>query len=118
VEVRSSTQGQAERERDRMLRQVYQLLERNMLPDLDVLLPAQNRSGSDFLHIVARTDRHGSEVMLKRLRDQLSRSRDLKVEDANCSVSSEIIEIGDEERNLAPDECVAQVAARIKERLK
>lgn len=118
VEVRPPTQVQPARERERMLRQVHQLLERSMLPDLDVLLPVQSQAGADYFHIVARTDLHGSGVMVTRFRDQLSRCRELKTAGAHCSVSSEIVELSDEETNLPPDERVARLAAHIKERLK
>jgi signal transduction histidine kinase len=118
VEVRPQTQAQPERERERMLRQVHQLLERSMLPDLDVLLPVQSRSGTDYFHIVARTDLHGSDVMATRFRDQLSRCRELKAASANCSVSSEIVELSDSEKTLSSEERIARLAAHIKERLK
>lgn len=118
VEVRPQTQAQSERERERMLRQVHQVLERSMLPDLDVLLPVHSRTGADYFHIVARTDLHGSDVMARRFRDQLSRCRELKAASANCSVSSEIIELSDSEKPLPPEERIARLATRIKERLK
>ena len=118
VEVRPAAQVLADRERERMLRQVHQLLERSMLPDLDVLLPVQSRAGADYFHIVARTDLHGSGVMVTRFRDQLSRCRELKAAAAKYSVSSEIVELRNEETTLPPDERVARLAAHIKARLK
>jgi hypothetical protein len=64
VEVGPPTQAKAERERERILRLVHQLLERSVLPGLDVLLPVQNQAGADYFHIVARTDSYGSSVMV------------------------------------------------------
>ncbi len=68
VEVRPRTKGQTERVRERVLRQIQQILERSMLSDLDVLLPMQSRADVDLFHIVARTDEHGSDVMVSRFR--------------------------------------------------
>lgn len=118
VEVRPAKHVLADRERERMLRQVHQLLERSMLPDLDVLLPVQSRNGGDYFHVVARTDLHGSDEMVTRFHDQLSRCRELNTAGTNCALSREIVELSDEETNLPPDERVARMAAHIKERLK
>lgn len=118
VEVRPAKHVLAHRERERMLRQVHQVLERSMLPDLDVLLPVQSLAGADYFHVVARTDLHGSGVMVRRFRDQLSRGREPKASGVDCSVTSEIVELSDEERNLPADERVARLAAHIKGRLK
>ncbi len=118
VEVRSPTHAQVERDRERMLRQAYDLLERSMLPDLDVLLPVQSRGGADFFHIVARTDQRGRDVMVQRFRDQLSRCRELQSAGVDCTVSSEIIELGEKEKSLPQDEHLGHLARQIKVRLK
>ena len=110
VEVRAATQAQLERDHERMLQQVYQVLERSMLPDLDVLLPVQSRAGADFFHIVARTDQRGSEVMVARFREQLSRCRELTAAGLQCAVSSEILVLDDEEKSLPSSEWIARLA--------
>ena len=110
VEVRAATQAQPERDHERMLQQVYQVLERSMLPDLDVLLPVQSRAGADFFHIVARTDQRGSEVMVARFREQLSRCRELTAAGLQCAVSSEILVLDDEEKSLPSSEWIARLA--------
>ena len=110
VEVRAATQAQLERDQRRMLRQVYQVLERSMLPDLDVLLPVQSRAGVDCFHIVARTDQRGSEVMVARFREQLSRCRELTAAGLQCAVSSEILVLDDEEKSLPSSEWIARLA--------
>jgi len=117
VEVRPTTHWQTEREHGQMLNTVYQILERCMLADLDVLLPVQSLSDADFFSVVARTDQHGSEVMLSRMRDQLSGNQDMRSAGVFCSVASELLDLGDLRKESTLDQYVAQVAADIKERL-
>ena len=81
-----------------------------MLPDLDVLLPVQSRAGADCFHIVARTDQRGSEVMVARFREQLSRCRELTAAGVQCAVSSEILVLYDEEKSLPSSEWIARLA--------
>ena len=118
VEVRPRTKGQTERVRERVLRQIQQILERSMLSDLDVLLPMQSRADVDLFHIVARTDEHGSDVMVSRFREQLSGSKELKRADVDYSISSQVICATDEFMKLSPDRFITWLAAGIKERLK
>lgn len=117
IELYTPALSQSQRERERTLRQVGQILERCMLPDLDVLLPMQSGARSDFFHVVARTDRHGSEVMASRFRSQLSQYQESRSEEFRCVVSSEIFELSDAYLNLPLDGCVARVAEDIKRRL-
>jgi signal transduction histidine kinase len=118
VEVCSTTRLQAERDHERMLHKIHQILERCMLPDLDVLLPMQSNAASDLFNVVARTDQHGSEVMLSRFRDQLAGSRELKAAGVSYSIASEFIDLGDLWKELPLEKCVERVAADLKERLR
>ena len=118
VRVCLAKRGQAERDRERILRKVQQVLEKNMLSDLDVLLPTQNQAGTDFFHIVARTDQRGSDVMVSRFRDQLSQCKELKGPGVTCLVSCEVIVVAKEDEALPPDQYVARLAGHIKKRLK
>jgi signal transduction histidine kinase len=118
VEVRPSGPWQAERDHERMVHKVHQVLERCMLQDLDVLLPVQSKANSDLFSIVARTDQRGGDVMLSRFRNQLASSRELQAAGVSCSVASEVIDLGNLGKELPPEKCIAQVAASLKERLR
>ena len=117
VEVRPTTPWQTERDHEQILNTVYQILERCMLPDLDVLLPVQCLSDADFFSVVARTDQHGSEVMLSRMRDQMAGNQDLQSAGVRCSLTSELLDLGELRNESTLNQCLAQVAADIKQRL-
>jgi signal transduction histidine kinase len=118
VEVRPANPWRTERDHQHMLNTASQILERCMLPDLDVLLPPQSVTDADFFSIVARTDQHGSEVMLDRLRGQLTGSPELLAAGVRCSMAGELLDIEDLGRQLPLDQCVARVAADLKEKVR
>lgn len=89
-----------------------------MLPDLDAMMPTQSWGGSDFISIVARTDQQGSQVMLARLREQLSRSGDLRDAGVGWSLDGELIDLGALEKGQPLENSVTTVATYVKERLK
>jgi len=95
----------------------HQILERCMLADLDVLLPVQSRAASDVFSIVARTDRHGGNVMLSRFRKQLSRCHGLNDAGLTCSVDFDFLDLQGRGAGGPLEECVAQIAATIQQRL-
>lgn len=107
---------ESERDRQRMLNRATQLLERCILPDMDVLLPPQHRDESDFLSVLARTDAQGAEVLLSRIKDQLSRRADFKVSSVSTILGSEVIDF-DAVRTLPVEEAVAAAIVRLKETL-
>jgi signal transduction histidine kinase len=94
VEVHAVKAWPSERERERALLRIYHVIDRCILPDLDVLLPPQNRAGVDFFWIVACTDQRGADVIVKRVREQISLCEDLKLVGISCTVSSEVLNPG------------------------
>jgi len=118
VEARPTTPWQSEHHHEQMLNKTYQILERCLLPDLDVLLPVQNLANADFFSIVARTDQHGSEVMLSRIRDQLAGNPGLQSAGVRFSMASEVLDIAEIGREGPLDQCIARLAADLKERLR
>jgi signal transduction histidine kinase/CheY-like chemotaxis protein len=118
VEVLPTTHWQTEHDHEQMLNKTYQILERCMLPDLDVLLPVQSLPDTDLYSVVARTDQHGSEVMLSRLQDQFSGNPELQAAGVRCSIASELLDLGDLGKEMPLDDCVARVATDLKERIR
>ena len=99
-----------EMHRERSLYRIHQLLERCVLPDLDVLLPAENWAGSDVFGVVARTDERGANVMLSRIREQLSRFDDISHGDICSSVKSEVFDLASLVQGLTGERAAAPVA--------
>jgi signal transduction histidine kinase len=118
IEVRPTAPWRTERDHQHMLNRATQILERCMLPDLDVLLPPQSVADADFFSIVAQTDQHGSEVMLARIRNQLTANPELQAAGVRCSMAGELLDIADIGRELPLDQCVARVAVDLKEKVR
>jgi signal transduction histidine kinase len=93
IEVLPGKAWLSERNREKALSRFQHVLSRCILPDLDVLLPTQNRGRVDVFWIVARTNQKGADVMVKRFREQLSLCKDLARLGASWSVSSEILKL-------------------------
>lgn len=106
----------SERERQRILNRAGQLLERCILPDIDVLLPPQHQEECDFLSILARTDAHGAEVLASRISDQLSRRADFKAAGISTHVDFEKIDFAFV-KALPFEGAVAAAIEKLKERL-
>lgn len=106
----------SERDHQRVLNRAGQLLERCILPDMDVMLPAQHCGDSDFLSVLARTDAHGADVLLSRVKDQLARRADFKAAGVSTGLESEVIQFGFAQ-TLPVEEAVAAAVAELKERL-
>lgn len=117
IEVCPATPWRTEHDRERKVHKVHQVLERCMLADLDVLFPVQSRIESDAFIIVARTDRHGSNVMISRLRSQLSHCPELNEAGITCLVDCQIIDLQNVGMDGPLEQRVAQVAANVEQRL-
>lgn len=117
IRVNSKTSETTDNVRERTLHRIHQVLEKCMLPDLDVLLPMQSNNNFDFFSIVARTDQRGSDVMASRIREQLSANREGLTENADFSISSELIELHPLAKELAPANWIATTALILKEKM-
>lgn len=106
-----------EREREKALNRIQQVLERCMLPDMDALLPVETSNGADFFSIVARTDERGCEVMLSRVREQLSRCRDLEKAGIRWQAAGEVIQLSSLTKETSLDRCTACVSDHLRDRL-
>jgi signal transduction histidine kinase len=93
IEVLPAHAWPSERKRELALTKICQVVDRCILPDLDVLLPPQNREGIDLFWIVARANQKGADVIVKRIREQISLCEDLKLAGISCSVFSESLKL-------------------------
>jgi PAS domain S-box-containing protein len=107
-----------ERERERLLNKVRQLLEHCIRPDVDVLLPAQHCPEGDLLSVLAVTDDNGSRALLARMNQQLSRSASLNVPGVKWSTSVELVDLQAIPPGLPIEEAVTALSSQLKERLK
>ena len=95
VEVRPLKAWPAEHRREYILNVILNIISRCILPDLDVLLPPQNRGGVDLFWIVARTNKQGADVITKRLREQLSESKELRPAEIVYEVKNVVLNSGE-----------------------
>ena len=91
VRVLPLTAWPSQSNRERAVHRVQQILERCILPDLDVLLPLESSESLDSFGLVARTDSRGLQVLLKRIRKQLSHCESLQSVGIQCPVEGEVI---------------------------
>ena len=93
VQVSPFTGWPSQSNRERAVHRVQQILERCILPDLDVLLPLESSESLDSFGLVARTDDRGLQVLLKRIREQLSHCEALQGLGIQCPVAGEAIDL-------------------------
>jgi len=117
IELQAAKASFTEQERHRKSHTICQLLEHCMLPDLDVLLPPQNRAGRDRFWIAARADEHGAGVLAARIRGQLSHCEDLKINDVRYSVTTEMVNPESQGKSWPWDKHVDSIASRLEEML-
>jgi signal transduction histidine kinase len=117
VKVLPLGSGVSERDRERAQHTVQQVLERCSLPDLDVLLPPEQHGRSIVFAVVARTDERGAQVMVARIREQLSRQDELTKVGFQCAVDSEVIELASLVKGLPLDGCAARVGRYLQRQL-
>ena len=111
VELRPLKPWPTERKREQVLYLVLDVIGRCILPDLDVLLPAQNRKGVDLFWIVARTDQTGADVITKRVREQLLECPELRPVGISCGVTNVILDPGEFPGNCPLDRKVGCVVS-------
>jgi signal transduction histidine kinase len=117
IELQAAKASFTEQERHRKSHTICQLLEHCMLPDLDVLLPPQNRAGRDRFWIAARADEHGAGVLAARIRGQLSHCEDLKINDIRYSVTTEIVNPEPQGNSLPWEKHVDSIVSRLEKML-
>lgn len=117
VELRPLKVWPTERKREQVLYLVLEVIGRCILPDLDVLLPPQNRKGADLFWIVARTDQTGADVITKRVREQLLECPELRPVGMSWEVTNVILDPGEFAENCPLERKVGSVVARLEKLL-
>lgn len=75
-----------------------------------MLLPAEHWAGSDVFGVVARTNERGANVMLSRIREQLSRFEDIRQGGIRSTVTSEVFDLATLVQGLTGEGAAAPVA--------
>jgi hypothetical protein len=98
---------------DKTRRACLELLQRCILPDKDVLLPSmgQVRVG-EFFFILAAADAAGTEVLVKRIREQVTRCSEVSA-NAVLDVTSHLLEFSDDGKGCSLDRQLSGAAAMI-----
>ncbi len=117
IQFHPGAPGETAGDRERALGKARQVVQRCILPDVDVLLPVQSCEGSDLFAIVARTDQRGADAMLARFREQLAGCRELQERGVHYSMNSEVLNLGPL-KDWSPEKYIAEVTATIKDKLK
>ena len=117
IQVSPHTVWPGERDRERALHRVQQVLERCILPDLDVLLPLESSESLDSFGLVARTDERGLQVLLKRVREQLSQCEALQSLGIQCPINGEVIDLGSLTKGLPLEKSLSAVDHYLQQRL-
>jgi len=117
IRVTPDRPWRGELEREKALNKIRHVLERCMLPDLDVLLPIESWNHTDLFSIVARTDERGCQVILSRVREQLSRCHDLKKAGIQWQVEGEVIDLGSLTKGMSLDHCTVCASEYLRNRL-
>lgn len=112
ITVRVSTLNDKAEEpnREKALHIIRKVLERCVLPDLDVLLPVENCGSFDVFSIVARTEEPGAKIMISRIREQLFRSADPESTGITWSTNYELLDLGRLTKEMSLDGCANCIA--------
>jgi signal transduction histidine kinase len=110
-----SPEGWISREiREEWSRDTRSLLQRCLMPDLDVLLPKMGSSGAgEVFQIVAFADEKGVGVLTKRIREQFIRLNHCKESGMTFSTSHKLLETAAEEAQATTGVLVDEMAAKI-----
>jgi signal transduction histidine kinase len=99
--------------------QARNLLQKCLMPALDVLLPQMGPANSDegvFL-VVARANEAGAAVMSKRIREQFARSEQFARTGLAFSVSYSLIKTAPQDVHAPMEEFVGRVASKMQDRI-
>ena len=119
VEIRSPDGWLSKETREEWSRDTRTLLQRCLLPDLDVLLPKMGSGGpGELFQIVAFADERGVEVLTKRIREQFIRLKHCKEPGMTFSTSHRLLEASPKGAKAGTDDPADEMAARIENLIK
>jgi PAS domain S-box-containing protein len=99
---------------DLAISEVRQIVNRCVLPDVDLVLPRVESSTNEELIVVATAcDERGARVMVERIRDQLSGSAELQAEAVQIGVRFDVLRDGHSRTNESVQEVAREVADRL-----
>ena len=119
VEIRSPDGWLSKETRELWSRDTRSLLQRCLLPDLDVLLPKMGSGGpGELFQVVAFADERGVAVLTKRIREQFQRLKHCKESGLTFSTSYRMLDQASASAKLPTEDRADEMAARIEELIK
>ena len=119
VEIRSPDGWLSKETREEWSRDTRSLLQRCVLPDLDVLLPKMESGGSgELFQVVAFADEKGVAVLTKRIREQFQRLNHCKESGLIFSTSYRLLKRAPTNASAPREDLADEMAARIEDLIK
>jgi len=119
IEIRSQEGWFSKETRVDWSRDTRGLLERCLLPDLDVLLPKMSSGGpGELFFVVAFADEKGVAVLIKRIREQFQRLKQSEEPSLAFSTSYKLLELVPTDANAPIENLAENLAARIEDLIK
>jgi hypothetical protein len=119
VEIRSPDGWLSKDLRDEWSRDTRNLLQRCLLPDLDILLPKMGPGGAgELFQIIAFADERGVAVLTKRIREQFQRLKHCKESGLTFSSSYRLLEGGGAGTKAPRQDAINEMAAGIEDLIK
>jgi signal transduction histidine kinase len=119
VEIRSPDGWFSKETREEWGRDTRSLLQRCLLPDLDILLPKMEPSApGELFQIVSFADEGGVAVLTKRIREQFQRLKQGKESGLTISTSYRLLEAVPTDTNEPIENPAEKMAARIEDLIK
>jgi two-component sensor histidine kinase len=114
VEIRSPDGWISKEIREEWSRDTRNLLQRCLMPDLDVLLPKMGSGGpGEIFQIVAFADEKGVAVLTKRIREQFTRLNHCKESGMSFTTSFRLLEPVETNGNAPSEKLADEMAGRI-----
>jgi hypothetical protein len=119
IEVRSPDGLLSKETREEWSREIRNLLQRCVIPDLDVLLPKMGPGGrGELFQVVAFADEKGVTVLTKRIREQFQRLNHSRGPGFTCSTSYRLLEPAQAKADVSIEDLANEMAARIENLIK
>jgi signal transduction histidine kinase len=119
IEIHSPDSWLSKETQDEWSRDTRSLLQRCLLPDLDVLLPKICAGVvGELFHVISFADERGVAVLTKRIREQFQRLRHVKESGLTFSSSYRLLERAVIGANAPKDELATEMAAKIEDLIK
>jgi hypothetical protein len=119
IEVGSPDGLLSKETREEWSREIRNLLQRCVIPDLDVLLPKMGPGGrGELFQVVAFADEKGVTVLTKRIREQFQRLNHSRGPGFTCSTSYRLLEPAQAKADVSIEDLANEMAARIENLIK